>query len=293
MHVVSIILLYIQLFFVAPIVGNEQTDYVPCFPSSARSNQWYTDVASRGSEIYASNIPFPHIVIDNFFESNIAASVAAEFPRHSLVDEADVGYILTKIAVQYRKFELISDQVLGPATMFLIHQLKSSSFVGFLSKLTGIANLIPDPHYYGSGPHQTQKGGFLKIHADFNYHGRLGLWRRVNVFLYLNEDWESEWGGDLELWDSDLKGPVKAIAPIFNRLVVFTTSEKSFHGFPRALECPENVTRKSLAMYYYTSIPEPSSDGVPRETDFRPIAILNDGFTKDTQYQTVVEEIIL
>ncbi len=94
------------------------------------------------------------------------------------------------------------------------------------------------------------KGGKLGIHADFNKQPTNGLDRRVNVLLYLNESWKEEWGGHLELWDS--KECVTKINPIMNRMVVFNTSSTSFHGHPHPLTCPDDVFRKSLALYYYT-----------------------------------------
>jgi hypothetical protein len=47
------------------------------------------------------------------------------------------------------------------------------------------------------------------------------------------------------------------IDPIFNRCVIFTTTDTSYHGHPVPLTCPPGVTRKSLALYYYSV---PTSD---------------------------------
>ena len=40
--------------------------------------------------------------------------------------------------------------------------------------------------------------------------------------------------------------------PLLNHAVIFTTDERSLHGFPDPLRCPEGAARKSLAFYYYT-----------------------------------------
>jgi hypothetical protein len=106
--------------------------------------------------------------------------------------------------------------------------------------------------------HQTLRGGFLKIHIDYNRHESWNLDRRLNVLLYLNSGWDEKWGGALELWDADVKNCVQKIAPISNRLVIFGTTEYSWHGHPEPLACPAGVTRKSLALYYY-------SNGRPQE----------------------------
>ena len=136
---------------------------------------------------------------------------------------------------------------------WLLYQLNSSVFVNFLEELTGVGGLIPDPHFEGGGLHQIERGGFLKIHADFNRHPKLNLDRRLNLLLYLNEDWKDDYGGHLELWDREVARCVKRIAPVFNRCVVFTTTDFSFHGHPEPLACPPAVTRKSLALYYYSN----------------------------------------
>jgi hypothetical protein len=43
------------------------------------------------------------------------------------------------------------------------------------------------------------------------------------------------------------------ILPIFNRMVIFSTTDFSYHGHPEPLTCPEGWTRKSLALYYYSN----------------------------------------
>ncbi|KAJ1436499.1 2OG-Fe(II) oxygenase superfamily-domain-containing protein, partial [Ochromonadaceae sp. CCMP2298] len=146
----------------------------------------------------------------------------------------------------------IETSQIRPATRFLMDHMKSRAFVNFLQKITGIPALVPDPTDYGAGPHQIVRGGLLKIHLDFNFNERINLWRRVNVLFYLNEGWKEEWGGKLELWSADMQAREGSVEPLFNRMVIFAATEQSFHGHPDPLQCPHNVTRKSVAMYYYT-----------------------------------------
>jgi hypothetical protein len=72
------------------------------------------------------------------------------------------------------------------------------------------------------------------------------------LLLYLNKDWRQEYEGNLELWDMDEKNLLKSIEPIFNCAVIFETNKVSYHGHPHLLKAPSGVTRKSLAIYYYT-----------------------------------------
>ena len=115
---------------------------------------------------------------------------------------------------------------------------------------------MPDPHLEGGGLHQIVPGGHLGVHVDFNRHPRTGLERRLNVLMYLNRDWKEEYGGALELWRAEPRRREQRILPLWGRLVVFSTTDRSYHGHPEPLACPEGMTRKSVALYYYSLAPE-------------------------------------
>ena len=101
--------------------------------------------------------------------------------------------------------------------------------------------------------HEIRRGGFLKIHSDFNVHPQLRLNRRLNLLLYLNKNWKIDWGGQLELWDQEMKSCRAKVQPNFNKMIIFKTTDYSYHGHPEPLNCPENISRKSIALYYYTN----------------------------------------
>lgn len=123
-----------------------------------------------------------------------------------------------------------------------------------ISEVTGIPNLQPDLSLFGGGLHETSNGGRLGVHVDFNRHQN-GLYRRVNVLLFLNPAWSPKWGGNLEMWEGPGTGNCKMIAPLMGRMVIFPTTDKSWHGHPRPLNAPAGITRKSIAWYFYH--PEP------------------------------------
>jgi len=79
------------------------------------------------------------------------------------------------------------------------------------------------------------------------------LARRINLLLYLNKDWKDEYNGQLELWDRATMTKGKAVAPLFNRAVIFSTVKEALHGHPTPLAAPPGVARRSLALYYYTN----------------------------------------
>ncbi|HEX7174426.1 MAG TPA: 2OG-Fe(II) oxygenase [Pyrinomonadaceae bacterium] len=204
-------------------------------------------LAAGLSDAYASAEPFPHVVIDGLFPEDVLRRVANGFPRagEELWHRFDNP--------RQRKLATLDETHIEANARWLLYQLNSSVFVNFLEELTGISGLIPDPHFEGGGLHQIERGGFLKIHADFNRHPKLNLDRRLNLLLYLNENWREDYGGHLELWDKSVARCVERIAPVFNRCVVFTTTDFSFHGHPEPLFCPPGVTRKSVALYYYSN----------------------------------------
>jgi Rps23 Pro-64 3,4-dihydroxylase Tpa1-like proline 4-hydroxylase len=198
-------------------------------------------------EIYAQAQPFSHIIIDDFLPEFLLNNILNEFPKVNSID--------------WQKFERTAEKKLaskhelqmGDTTRLLLYQLNSSVFINFLESLTGIDGIIPDPHFEGGGLHQIERGGYLKMHVDFNQHAKLRLDRRLNLLVYLNKDWKEEYGGHLELWDKDMTRCEKKILPIFNRCVIFNTTDFSYHGHPEPLNCPEGQTRKSLALYYYSN----------------------------------------
>jgi 2-oxoglutarate-Fe(II)-dependent oxygenase superfamily protein len=205
------------------------------------------ELVTQHAEAYRTADPFPHIVLDDLFEPELLSQVLAEF------DAMDRGKWRARDKDYERKWATEDIQHFGPVTRSFINQLNGGLFLNFLEDLTGIAGLVSDPHIRGGGLHEIRREGALGVHADFNLHPRLHIWRRLNLLLYLNENWDRAWGGELELWDRAGKACVKSIAPIFNRTVIFDTSNYSYHGHPHPLMCPPERSRKSIALYYYTA----------------------------------------
>ena len=196
---------------------------------------------------YSQAQPFPHIIIDDFLPSFVLEDILKEFPKADSIDWQKFDNTAEKKLASKNELQM------RDTTRLLLYQLNSSVFINFLESLTGIDGIIPDPHFEGGGLHQIERGGYLKMHVDFNRHSKLHLERRLNLILYLNKNWQEEYGGHLELWDKDMTRCEKKILPIFNRCVIFNTTEFSYHGHPEPLNCPEGQTRKSLALYYYSN----------------------------------------
>lgn len=203
----------------------------------------FTDLSKQ----YAEALPFPHHVFDNFwYEEELRAAVdQIRLIKSYLWQQRDHE-------AQQKKLWVETAALLPEALKRVLVAMNSYEFVRFISELTGIENLLPDPTYLGGGLHRVLPGGKLAIHADFNWHPQLKLHRRVNALLYLNADWQEEWGGHLELWERDMSRCAVKLAPAFNRLVVFTITDTAFHGHPEPLASPAGVDRLAFALYYYT-----------------------------------------
>lgn len=224
-------------------------------------DRWRRDLATlaRG---YRSNEPFPHLHLRRFLEPEAAARVAGEFPRAGDTRWIEYRHFNERKLGKSRRSEF--PRLLGE----LVDELNSARFTRWLSDLTGIEGLLADPDLEGGGLHQTERGGFLNVHADFTHHHRRPGWRRrINLILYLNEPWPADWGGALELWDREMAQVVAKVPPRLNHAVIFSTNETSYHGYPEPLTCPESERRKSLALYYYTD--EPEDRYRARSTDYR------------------------
>ena len=215
---------------------------------------------------YSSARPFPHIVFDDFLPADQLRAVLSEFPG-----PRDIPWTLFEDGGRTLKLATENQDYMGELTRHMLGEFNGPVFVDFLERLTGIQGLVPDPYLLGGGLHQIEPGGFLDVHADFNVHPRTRLHRRINALIYLNEDWRDDWGGQLELWESDMSRRVQRIAPVFNRCVIFSTDRTAFHGHPEKVACPPGRNRRSLALYYYSLTPAPGED---------------DGATHSTLYQT-------
>ena len=192
--------------------------------------------------------PFNHIVIDNFFEDDVVEKLVDEFPDY----ESDQWHVYDnalehkKTCNEWNKF--------SKHTYSVMNHLNSNEFLSKMSLLTN-EKLFSDPGLHGGGWHIHGRGGKLNVHLDYDIHPKMQLQRKLNLIVYMTKDWNPEWGGGLEFWSHDdvTNGPkecVTKIENVFNRAVLFDTTQNSWHGLPEPLNCPENTYRRSLAVYY-------------------------------------------
>lgn len=206
------------------------------------------ELAKSYNNIYVEAEPFPNIVFRNFFDEAVLSFVLEEF------EDTIKNNGLQHKSPNQLKTTTVGENHFGDKTKAFIHYLNSEPFLKFLKALTGIEEvLITDPFMEAGGLHEVKKGGFMKIHTDFNKHPRTKLDLRLNVLVYLNKDWRDNFNGQLEFWDKDMERCVKKVTPEFNSLVVFSTTDMSYHGLPTPIDCPKGFSRKSICVYYYSN----------------------------------------
>jgi Rps23 Pro-64 3,4-dihydroxylase Tpa1-like proline 4-hydroxylase len=206
-------------------------------------------------ESYSQEIPFPHCIIDDFLEDKIANTISDLFSKEKFIGINHFN----------EKKKWTDGLNVSPDFVNLFNYLNSTEVISQLETITGITGLIPDKEMQSGGAHSSTKGGYLNIHADFTSHPYNKNWRRrINLLIYFSKDWEEAWGGQLELWDKEMRKCCIKIIPKFNRAVIFNTNETSYHGHPEPTNCPEGIQRKSVAMYYYTL-----SDGPHIATNYK------------------------
>jgi len=210
----------------------------------------------KHSELEYSNEPFKHFIIQNFLPKKLAEDCLNSFPDRNdktweRTEDADIE--IKKRSTWRSEFD-IPDNIID-----VVRILNSSLFLKSCGKILEIPKLMPDPYFTGGGLNESSKGGLLDVHIDGNYHDASGLNRRVNALLFLNHDWKEKWGGHFGLYDAKGSKCVKKVLPSFNKLLVFDTSDISFHGLPDPINCPKEVSRKSIILYYYTKSRRPKN----------------------------------
>ena len=208
---------------------------------------------SLREEFNSSSIRF--VKIDNFLPLKLALHLENIFPKVS--GESNLYSRRYQIGKHIISEDSKNTHLLDESLLQMLNKFKSTNFINFLKQISGIDDLEADYDDWGGGIQQSEKGGFLRRHLDApNKDDNKNIFRRLNVIFYLNSNWKDIYNGDLEIWDSKhSEKSLFKISPIINRLIIFETSGKSWHGFPEKLNCPENVTRKSIALFYYSKDP--------------------------------------
>ena len=246
------------------------------------------DLIENLSIEYNKNKPFKHIIIDNFININFLDQVLDEIKSKNFLNpDEDVYFTINESRMnKYASLGLIKNL---EKFNILLNFLNSNDFVEFLEGVTNINSLIVDHTFNGAGLHISGQKSFLKLHADYNYHQKLKVYRRLNAILFLNKNWSEDFGGSLELWNKDLSKSEVRINPDFNKLVIFEVDDSNYHGFPDPLNIPVGIYRYSIATFYYT-VERGSRSFFPRGTKY--VSRIGEKFKKKSKYNGLTKKII-
>lgn len=197
-------------------------------------------------EKFDTAVPYRHIVLENFFNDDVANKLFSNFPdidslnvkRKSLNEDKSEDY-------HFDRWDPIFSEVR--------EVIKSEEWCKIMSEITGVDDLKTTMDALGSGVHQGKNGSYVDVHVDVNMNPQANLWRRINLLVYLNKNWKPEYGGDLEVWDKDMSKMYNKVSPTFNRALIFYTDDNSPHGYNK-INVPEGESRKSFYTYYYTEL---------------------------------------
>ncbi|MDP8984903.1 MAG: 2OG-Fe(II) oxygenase [Pseudomonadota bacterium] len=216
---------------------------------------------------YREAKPFPHLVIDDMFDPALLDALLDEMAamRADKWDKVDQD-------PRERTRRMKSAMHLGEAGERLLGIVHSAAFLHFLSEITGIGRLLPDPYLLGSGYAQMQRGDYFNVHSDRNVAYDTGMLRRLAMIVFLNKTWSPEYHGQLELWNHEATRCEVTVDPLFNKTVLFEVAYPNFHGVPVPLACPPDRTRQSFILYYHTVGNKGESEVKPHTSLFAPRA---------------------
>lgn len=224
--------------------------------------------------------PFDHCVIDDFLPIELANDLNKEFPFY----DSDVWFNY-KNKIEDKK--VLSDWRKFPEKTYQTFSFFNSNFI-----LEALSNkfdirLYSDYGLHGGGWHIHGNGGKLNPHLDYSTHPYLKQQRKLNLIIYLCEDWQENHGGHFGLWSHDVEskksGELKKEIPVgFNKAVIFDTTQNSWHGLSREVNTPPNIYRKSLAVYFLC---DPTN-----ETDTRSRALFSP--TEQQKGDKAIEDLI-
>jgi hypothetical protein len=198
------------------------------------------------AQAHTATSPVPYTIIDNFFPEELFKTLSFEV---DFLQESD--WTVFSNDASYRKE--CRNFSSTPRIQSMAYSFQGSAFLKWIEQVTGLDKLVADPHYRGGGITRVSRGDSLGLHNDFNWNEQIRLTRRANLILYMNAEWQTEWGGELELWDFDRTECLVKIAPKPNRLAIWNYDERLIHGAPHPLNCPEHIARQNFIQFYYSS----------------------------------------
>lgn len=210
---------------------------------------------------YKTSSPIPHVIIDDFFPADIFKNLCNDISNYP-ANKWTVKNLSSTSGIRKEARDFTDSYTLQNVML----NFTGHSFVSWMSKITGVSNIIPDPHHLGAGLTAAPSGATLGLHIDFNWNDTLKLNRKFNLIFYANDTWQNSWNGDLEFWNKEGSECLYTISPTPNRLIFWEYEQDLIHGFTKPLACPQDVERQNLMTIYYTSNASPATQ--PHKSQF-------------------------
>ena len=195
---------------------------------------------------YRSHPDYSLLTLENFLPIDIVQKLARELDEIPL---EDCKHFTRAGSCMYE----FNNTDKSPFQDQIVHALHSSTFIKWLQQVTDTVDLIPEPHLVGAGYMKSFTGDSLKIHTDFNWCEELKLHRMLSVVIYLNDDWEQHWGGQLNFYDNKREKLLTKVPVNAGNCVIWNYNNFAFHGYPDPMTCPEGKSRKGIRFFYYVS----------------------------------------
>jgi hypothetical protein len=200
---------------------------------------------------YQSTFPYPYGIQDNILHQDFAVALqneilqipANQWDRYQNPFEA--------------KYTLRDKYNFPPLLKQLFNELMAPEFVNQIGKIVG-RKLLLDLTRNFWGVHMYEPGDKLDIHVDAGLHPLLSFKKQVTLGIYLSANWEESYGCQLEIWHGEnsknnsakLMRKVDSIAPMFNRLILFTCNDYAWHGNPEPACGPADSRRIFITISY-------------------------------------------
>ena len=190
-----------------------------------------------------------YFYIDNLLPASLADKIYHSFPNSESM----------KLRKSLREYKYIAAQMnqYDPILEETIYAFQDSRIVEAIRKICDIKHLYPDENLYAGGISLMKKGQFLNPHLDNSHEKDRQKWRVLNLLYYVSPDWQSSFGGNLEIWPKGLKQQQITIDSIFNRLIVMSTHGSSWHSVS---PITEKKRRACISNYYFSDFPLKEDD---------------------------------
>ncbi len=222
-----------------------------------------------------------YAAIDDLLPVEVAREIAASFPPLAEMRLLD--------SFREKKYTSKSLEKFAPVISDITFVFQDERVIKTVAEITGIKNAVGDPNLYAGGISAMTRGHFLQPHLDNSHDLEQINYRVLNLLYYVTPDWKPENGGNLELWDKKVTASVE-IPSLFNRLVLMSTNDKSFHSVN---EVKAEGARFCISNYYF-SPDSPNGYETAHVTYFqaRPEQTLRRIFTKaDSELRTVLRKV--